>query len=78
MGTVQIEVLTSLIKERFGFDISFDSGSIVYKETIENICEGVGHFEPVSYTHLALIIKGHGRTSVLSMSAYWLMPKAII
>ena len=57
MGTVQIEVLTSLIKERFGFDISFDSGSIVYKETIENICEGVGHFEPLRHyaeVHLKL------------------------
>lgn len=57
MGEVQIEILTSLIKERFGIDVYFDSGNIVYKETIENTVEGVGHFEPLRHyaeVHLRL------------------------
>lgn len=49
MGEVQIEIMQSLILERFGIEVCFDSGSIVYKETIENIVEGVGHFEPLRH-----------------------------
>lgn len=49
MGEVQIEVLTNLIKERFGVEVTFDEGNIVYKESIENIVEGVGHFEPLRH-----------------------------
>lgn len=57
MGTVQIEVLQSLIKERFGVEVTFGTGSIVYKETIKNVVEGVGHFEPLRHyaeVHLLL------------------------
>ena len=49
MGEVQTEILKSLIKERFGVEISFGSGSIVYKETIQEPVEGVGHFEPLRH-----------------------------
>ncbi len=42
-GEIQIEILKTLILERFGVDVSFDTGRIVYKETIENLVEGVGH-----------------------------------
>lgn len=49
MGEVQIEVLTNLVKNRFGIDITFDEGNIVYKETIANTVEGVGHFEPLRH-----------------------------
>lgn len=49
MGEVQIEVMQSLILDRFGIEVRFDSGSIVYKETIENRVEGVGHFEPLRH-----------------------------
>ena len=49
MGAVQIEILKSLIKERFGVDVEFDTGNIVYKETIRNTVEGVGHFEPLRH-----------------------------
>lgn len=49
MGEIQIEVLKSLIQERFGVPVEFGSGSIVYKETIENTVEGVGHFEPLRH-----------------------------
>ncbi len=63
MGEVQIEVLQSLIQSRFGIEVSFDSGSIVYKETIGNIVEGVGHFEPLGHyaeVHLLLEPKERG------------------
>jgi small GTP-binding protein len=49
MGEVQTEVLQSLIQSRFGIEVSFDSGKIVYKETIANVVEGVGHFEPLRH-----------------------------
>ena len=49
MGEVQIEVLKSLVAERFGVDIRLDAGSIVYKETITAAVEGVGHFEPLRH-----------------------------
>ena len=57
MGQVQIEVLKSLIKERFDLDVEFGAGSILYKETIANSVEGVGHFEPLRHyaeVHLLL------------------------
>ena len=49
MGQVQLEVLTRLMKDRFGLDVAFDVGSIIYKETIANAVEGVGHFEPLRH-----------------------------
>jgi small GTP-binding protein len=57
MGAVQIEILQSLVKERFHTEITFDTGNIVYKETIRNTVEGVGHFEPLRHyaeVHLLL------------------------
>jgi len=57
MGDVQIEILQSLIKERFDIDVTFGQGSIVYKETIKNKVEGIGHFEPLRHyaeVHLLL------------------------
>ncbi len=49
MGEVQIEILRSLIRERFGIEVAFGAGNIVYKETIKNTVEGVGHFEPLRH-----------------------------
>ena len=49
MGEVQIEILKSLIQKRFGTAVEFGSGSIVYKETIASVTEGVGHFEPLRH-----------------------------
>lgn len=49
MGNVQIEILRSLVAERFGVSVEFDTGSIVYKETITNAVEGLGHFEPLRH-----------------------------
>ena len=57
MGTVQIEVLKSLIRERFDVDVQVDSGRILYQETIAAPVEGVGHFEPLRHyaeVHLLL------------------------
>lgn len=57
MGAVQIEVLQSLIRERFDTEVTFDTGNIVYKETIQNTVEGVGHYEPLRHyaeVHLLL------------------------
>lgn len=57
MGEVQIEVLKRIIKDRFGIAVEFDAGSIVYKETISSVVEGVGHFEPLRHyaeVHLLL------------------------
>ncbi len=66
MGEVQIEILQSLIKSRFGMDVSFDSGRIVYKETIANTVEGVGHFEPLRhYAEVHLLMEPGERGSGL-------------
>lgn len=57
MGQVQIEIYQNLIRERFGICASFGTGSIVYKETITNTAEGVGHFEALRHyaeVHLLL------------------------
>lgn len=57
MGEVQIEILHQLIKERYGVEVEFGAGNIVYKETIADIVEGVGHFEPLRHyaeVHLLL------------------------
>lgn len=57
MGEVQIDVLKKLILDRFGVEVSFGIGNIVYKETIKNTVEGVGHFEPLRHyaeVHLLL------------------------
>ena len=58
MGEIQIEILKSLVLERYGVSIDFDKGNIVYKETIENTVEGVGHFEPLRhYAEVHLIME---------------------
>ena len=49
MGKVQLEVLRSLVLQRFGMEITLDSGRIYYKETIMDTVEGVGHFEPLRH-----------------------------
>lgn len=58
MGEVQIEILQSIIKSRFQIAVEFDTGKIVYKETIDNVVEGVGHFEPLRhYAEVHLLLK---------------------
>lgn len=57
MGEIQIEILKSMIAERFQTEVEFGTGHILYKETIQNAVEGVGHFEPLKHyaeVHLLL------------------------
>lgn len=49
MGEVQIDILKEMIKERFNLLVEFGDGNIVYKETIDSVVEGVGHFEPLRH-----------------------------
>lgn len=49
MGAVQLEIVEQLMRDRFGLDISFGPGSILYAETITAPVEGVGHFEPLRH-----------------------------
>ncbi len=64
MGEIQLEVLQSVIRERFGIDASFSRGNIIYKETIADTVEGIGHFEPLRhYAEVHLILKPAERNS---------------
>lgn len=66
MGDIQLEILQSLLKERFGMHITFSKGNIIYKETISNTVEGVGHFEPLRhYAEVHLLMKPGKRDSGL-------------
>ena len=49
MGQVQLEILQKLIAQRFGLEVTFDQGGVVYKETVAAPVEGVGHFEPLRH-----------------------------
>lgn len=57
MGEIQVEILKNIISERFNLDVEFDHGNILYKETILEPVEGIGHFEPLRHyaeVHLLL------------------------
>ena len=57
MGAVQLEVVQRVLADRFGLSVAFESGGILYKETISQPVEGVGHFEPLRHyaeVHLRL------------------------
>ena len=65
MGAVQLEVIQQIMHDRFGLDVSFGPGGILYKETIAHPIEGVGHFEPLRHyaeTHVLLepLLAGSG------------------
>lgn len=73
MGPVQIEILTELIKQRCGVVPIFDSGQILYKETIADSVIGVGHFEPLRHYAEAHILiepaeRGSGVDAALDCS----------
>lgn len=70
MGEVQIEILKSLILERFGLEVTFGTGSIVYKETIAEPVVGIGHFEPLRhYAEVHLLLEPGERGSGLQFAA---------
>ncbi|MGI6053411.1 MAG: NYN domain-containing protein [Clostridium sp.] len=66
MGEIQMEILKNLIAERFGVEIRFGGRSIVYKETIADTVEGVGHYEPLRhYAEVHLLLEPGERGSGL-------------
>lgn len=70
MGEVQLEILQRLMLERFNIKISFGTGRIVYKETITNTVEGVGHFEPLRhYAEVHLLLEPGERGSGIVVSS---------
>ncbi len=67
MGEIQLEVLKNVIGTRFGLNVEFDKGSILYKETIAEPVEGVGHYEPLRhYAEVHLLLEPTEQGSGLS------------
>ena len=70
MGEVQQEILQRLVRDRFGLEIGFGSGSILYRETIETMVEGIGHFEPLRhYAEVHLVLEPAPRGSGMHFSS---------
>ena len=70
MGEIQLEVLKQMIFKRFGMEVEFEQGRIVYKETIENTVEGVGHYEPLRhYAEVHLVLEPLPRGAGLHFAA---------
>ncbi len=70
MGAVQIEVLESLIRERFDTEVTIDAGQILYRETIGDTVEGVGHFEPLRhYAEVHLLLEPGERGSGIVLAS---------
>ena len=70
MGRVQAEIFRSLVKERFEADITLDTGRIMYRETIKDTVEGVGHFEPLRhYAEVHLLLEPLPRGSGIELSS---------
>ncbi len=64
MGQIQLEVLRTMIEERYGYTVEFGTGKLIYLETIEDMVEGVGHFEPLRhYAEVHLILEPGERGS---------------
>ncbi len=64
MGQVQLEVVSQLIHDRYGYDVTFGTGKVLYLETVTETFEGVGHFEPLRhYAEVHLIISPGERGS---------------
>jgi len=70
MGEVQTEILRTLIAERFGVEVTFGEGAILYRETIANTVEGVGHYEPLRhYAEVHLLLEPGERGSGLVLAS---------
>ncbi len=64
MGEIQLEILQELLKQRYNLQVGFSDGQILYKETISDNVEGVGHFEPLRhYAEVHLLLKPAPRGS---------------
>lgn len=70
MGEVQTEILKRQVLDRFGTEIDFDAGHILYKETIADVVEGVGHYEPLRhYAEVHLLLEPKERGSGLAFAS---------
>lgn len=70
MGEVQMEVLKRILADRFGMDVEFEEGSIIYKETIKSTVEGVGHYEPLRhYAEVHLLLEPGERGSGIKIAS---------
>ena len=70
MGEVQLEIIQALLRERFGLDVEFGPGSILYRETITEPVEGIGHFEPLRhYAEVHLLLEPAPRGSGVSCAS---------
>ncbi len=66
MGPIQLEILQALLRDRFRLEVSFSQGSILYRETIADMVEGVGHYEPLRhYAEVRLLLEPGERGSGL-------------
>ena len=70
MGQVQIDILKSMIASRLGIDVGIDDGAIMYRETILDTVEGIGHFEPLRhYAEVHLLLEPQEPGSGLSFAS---------
>ena len=70
MGEVQLEVLQNILQERFGLDVTFSEGGILYKETLTAAVEGIGHYEPLRhYAEVHLLLEPAPRGSGVQLAA---------
>ena len=70
MGEVQLEILQNILQERFGLDITFSEGGILYKETLTAAVEGIGHYEPLRhYAEVHLLLEPAPRGSGVQLAA---------
>lgn len=76
MGAVQLEIIQQTLHDRFGLDVSFGPGSILYRETITEPIEGIGHFEPLRHYAEAHILLEPGSPEAAS-AWHLLCPKTI-
>ena len=66
MGPVQMEILSQVIAERFGMEVTFGPGQVLYRETVQTAVEGVGHYEPLRhYAEVHLVLEPGERGSGL-------------
>ena len=70
MGEVQLEILQNILQERFGLDVTFSEGVILYKETLTAAVEGIGHYEPLRhYAEVHLLLEPAPRGSGVQLAA---------
>ena len=70
MGEVQLEILQTLLASRFGLQVTFSEGGILYKETITAAVEGIGHYEPLRhYAEVHLLLEPGARGSGVQLAA---------